>query len=190
MSNIVAPSSLAGPFKRPYGSIGQSTLFMIGEPGGSLSISGGTSVTAGGLNIGNQTGSTGSLTVPKRPLTNSQSATVGKKGTGTLSVMKDGTVTTLDRACRRHAASARRGALRQRRGSMAKQARRPGMPRNCVNYEEDFYGWTVEQSRLLRSGELSAIDVGNIAEEIESMGRSERRELKSQLVVLVAHLLK
>jgi hypothetical protein len=64
------------------------------------------------------------------------------------------------------------------------------MPRNFVNYEEDFYAWTVEQGRLLRSGELSAIDVANIAEEIESTERSDRRELKSRLVVLVMHLLK
>ena len=64
------------------------------------------------------------------------------------------------------------------------------MPRNSVNYEEDFYGWTVEQSRLLRSGELSAIDVANIAEEIESMGSSDRRELKSRLVFLLVRLLK
>jgi Domain of unknown function DUF29 len=64
------------------------------------------------------------------------------------------------------------------------------MPRNSVKYEEDFYAWTVEQSRLLRSGELSAIDVANIAEEIESMGRSDRRELKSRLVVLLMHLSK
>ena len=64
------------------------------------------------------------------------------------------------------------------------------MPRNFVNYEDDFYAWTVEQGRLLRSGELSAIDVANIAEEIESMGRSDRRELKSRLVVLLTHLLK
>src|SRR5216684_2924563 len=64
------------------------------------------------------------------------------------------------------------------------------MPRNATDYEEDFYAWTVEQSRLLRSGELSAVDAVNIAEEIESMGRSDRRELKSRLVVLVMHLLK
>lgn len=63
-------------------------------------------------------------------------------------------------------------------------------PRNSVEYEQDFYAWTVEQSRLLRSNELSAIDVGNIAEEIESMGRSDRRELRSRLAVLVTHLLK
>ena len=64
------------------------------------------------------------------------------------------------------------------------------MPLNSIGYEDDFYGWTVEQSRLLRAGELSAIDAANIAEEIESMGRSDRRELKSRLVVLVMHLLK
>jgi len=64
------------------------------------------------------------------------------------------------------------------------------MARNTVEYEEDFYLWTVEQARLLRSGELSAIDAANIAEEIESMGRSDRRELKSRLIVLLAHLLK
>jgi Domain of unknown function DUF29 len=64
------------------------------------------------------------------------------------------------------------------------------MPQNSIGYEDDFYGWTVEQSRLLRAGELSAIDAANIAEEIESMGRSDRRELKSRLVVLLMHLLK
>jgi Domain of unknown function DUF29 len=64
------------------------------------------------------------------------------------------------------------------------------MPRNSVDYEEDFYAWTVEQSRLLRAGELSEIDVANIAEEIEGIGRSDRRELRSRLVVLVTHLLK
>src|SRR5271165_6548222 len=76
------------------------------------------------------------------------------------------------------------------RVNMVGQAWRPGMPRNSVNYDEDFYGWTVEQSRLLRSSELSAIDAANIAEEIESMGRSDRPELKSRLVVLLMHVLK
>jgi hypothetical protein len=64
------------------------------------------------------------------------------------------------------------------------------MARNSADYEEDFYAWTVEQARLLRSGELSAIDAANIAEEIESMGRSDRRELKSRLIALLMHLLK
>jgi hypothetical protein len=64
------------------------------------------------------------------------------------------------------------------------------MPHNSADYEEDFYAWTVEQARLLRSGELSAIDAANIAEEIESMGRSDRRELNSRMTVLLMHLLK
>jgi hypothetical protein len=58
------------------------------------------------------------------------------------------------------------------------------------NYETDFYGWANEQAALLRSGQLSAADIENIAEEIESMGRSEKRELISRLIVLLTHLLK
>jgi hypothetical protein len=64
------------------------------------------------------------------------------------------------------------------------------MPRNSADYEEDFYAWTVEQARLLRSGELSSIDIANIAEEIESLGRSDRRAIESRLTVLLSHLLK
>ena len=64
------------------------------------------------------------------------------------------------------------------------------MDRNAADYDADFYAWTVEQARLLRAGELSAIDAANIAEEIESMGRSDRRELESRLTVLLTHLLK
>jgi hypothetical protein len=64
------------------------------------------------------------------------------------------------------------------------------MPRNAVDYEDDFFEWTVDQARLLRGGELSEIDAANIAEEIESMGLSDRRELRSRLIVLLTHLLK
>jgi hypothetical protein len=57
-------------------------------------------------------------------------------------------------------------------------------------YEKDFYAWTAHNAKLLREGKLSEIDVENIAEEIESMGKSEKRELISRLAVLMAHLLK
>ena len=57
-------------------------------------------------------------------------------------------------------------------------------------YEGDFYAWSNEQAMLLRAGKLSAADVEHIAEEIESMGRSEKRELVSRLTVLLMHLLK
>jgi hypothetical protein len=58
------------------------------------------------------------------------------------------------------------------------------------SYETDFYAWTNEQTQLLRSGKLGEIDVANIAEELESLGKSEKRELENRLVVLLAHLLK
>ena len=57
-------------------------------------------------------------------------------------------------------------------------------------YEQDFYAWSNEQVALLRAGKLSEADLPNIIEEIESMGRSERRELVNRLVVLLLHLLK
>src|SRR5512134_2414110 len=57
-------------------------------------------------------------------------------------------------------------------------------------YEQDFYAWTQEQASKLRSGELVTLDLEHLAEEIESMGRSERRELINRLAVLLAHMLK
>lgn len=57
-------------------------------------------------------------------------------------------------------------------------------------YKHDFYAWTAEQSALLRDGNLSAADIEHIAEEIESMGRSERTQLTNRLSVLLTHLLK
>src|SRR5258708_28651731 len=64
------------------------------------------------------------------------------------------------------------------------------MRRNAAAYDEDFYAWTQEQARLLRTGQFSQIDVENVAEELESMGRSDKRELDSRLEVLLMHLLK
>ena len=64
------------------------------------------------------------------------------------------------------------------------------MARNSVAYEEDFFAWTMDQARLLRSGELTLIDAENVAEELESMGNNNRRELRSRLGVLLLHLLK
>jgi hypothetical protein len=59
-----------------------------------------------------------------------------------------------------------------------------------ISYDADFYGWVNEQAALLRAGRLAEADIANIAEEIESMGRSEKRELVSRLAVLLTHLLK
>ncbi len=56
-------------------------------------------------------------------------------------------------------------------------------------YDRDFYAWANEQAALLRAGKLDAADIEHIAEEIESMGRRERRELLNHLRVLLRHLL-
>lgn len=57
-------------------------------------------------------------------------------------------------------------------------------------YDRDFYAWANEQAALLRAGKLDTADIAHIAEEIESMGRTEKREMINRLVVLLLHLLK
>ena len=57
-------------------------------------------------------------------------------------------------------------------------------------YDEDFYAWSNQQAALLRSGQSGLADLERIAEEIESMGKTELRELTSRLKVLLLHLLK
>jgi hypothetical protein len=57
-------------------------------------------------------------------------------------------------------------------------------------YDEDFYAWTQEQAALLREGAVTDLDLTNLAEEIDSLGKSDRRALGSHLRNLVMHLLK
>jgi hypothetical protein len=61
-------------------------------------------------------------------------------------------------------------------------------------YEEDFVRWTGQQSRALRKaagvGTSLPLDWANLAEEIESLGASQRRELRSRLAVILEHLMK
>jgi len=57
-------------------------------------------------------------------------------------------------------------------------------------YEDDIIAWSEQQAALLRRGQWSELDIDNIAEEIEDVGKSEKRELKSRLSVLTSHLLK
>ncbi|NDK97859.1 DUF29 domain-containing protein [Photorhabdus bodei] len=61
---------------------------------------------------------------------------------------------------------------------------------NHTRYETDVVAWANEQAALLRAGKLSEIDIANIAEDIEDVGKSEQRELASRMAVLIAHLLK
>ena len=57
-------------------------------------------------------------------------------------------------------------------------------------YERDFFAWTQDQADALRRRSINELDWENLLEEIESMGKHERSELRSHLVVLLAHLLK
>lgn len=56
-------------------------------------------------------------------------------------------------------------------------------------YEKDFYAWAIHNAQLLKKEKLSEIDSEHLAEEIESMGKSEKRELFNRLAILLAHLL-
>jgi hypothetical protein len=57
-------------------------------------------------------------------------------------------------------------------------------------YETDFYAWTQEQVDLLKAQQWDRIDVTNLIEEIETLGRKECQELRNCLGVLLGHLLK
>jgi len=60
-------------------------------------------------------------------------------------------------------------------------------------YHRDFYAWTQAQAHAVRAaanGGNQPIDWENLAEEIEALGRSERREVTSRLRTIIEHLLK
>lgn len=57
-------------------------------------------------------------------------------------------------------------------------------------YEQDFYGWTQWQVKVLAEKQISELDWLNLKAEIQALGRQEYRELVSRLSVLLGHLLK
>lgn len=57
-----------------------------------------------------------------------------------------------------------------------------------TTYETDFHGWAMQQAEAVRSG--APLDVGNVAEELEALGRNVRTHLVNNLAVLIAHRLK
>ncbi len=59
-----------------------------------------------------------------------------------------------------------------------------------IPHDADFYTWAMEQAALLRAGKLDAADVSQIAEELESLGRSEAAALRSAYRLILLHLLK
>ena len=66
------------------------------------------------------------------------------------------------------------------------------MPQDASLYDDDFYAWTQEQAALLRRGPPAAnrLDIENIAEEIEDLGKSELHAAESLCEHIIEHLLK
>ncbi|PON16416.1 DUF29 domain-containing protein [Candidatus Entotheonella serta] len=58
------------------------------------------------------------------------------------------------------------------------------------NYDTDFYEWTQHQAAALAAGHIAELDLTNLAEEIESLGRRDRRGLRNNLKIVLMHLLK
>lgn len=71
---------------------------------------------------------------------------------------------------------------------MAKQLARPAPTPSA--YDDDFYGWCLEQAALVRAGRFSELDRENVVEELESLGIEQTHALRSAYRVLLVHLLK
>lgn len=64
------------------------------------------------------------------------------------------------------------------------------LTRPTDTYDADFFEWTQSQAGFLRAGRTDLIDVENIAEEIESLGNSDKREITTRMARVIEHLLK
>jgi len=64
------------------------------------------------------------------------------------------------------------------------------MSTNAELYAQDFYAWTQTTAAALRAGKWQDVDPEALAEEVESLGKSQQHALESRLEKLVLHLLK
>jgi hypothetical protein len=62
--------------------------------------------------------------------------------------------------------------------------------KKLARHEEDFALWSAEQAALIRAEKFDRVDLENVAEEIESLGRSEEHQIDSRMEILLQHLLK
>ena len=65
-----------------------------------------------------------------------------------------------------------------------------GDARAGASYDADFFQWTQTTAEMIRQGRLAEVDLEHVAEEIEDMGKRDRREVRSRFGVLIMHLLK
>jgi len=64
------------------------------------------------------------------------------------------------------------------------------MTTNANLYEQDFFQWTQATAALIRAGKWHQIDPESVAEELESLGKEDRRELEDRIEALIVELLK
>jgi Domain of unknown function DUF29 len=57
-------------------------------------------------------------------------------------------------------------------------------------YEKDFYAWSKEQAELLRSGRFGDLDLDHLIEEVDDLGESLKRSVRSRIRNIIEHLLK
>jgi hypothetical protein len=57
-------------------------------------------------------------------------------------------------------------------------------------YEQDFYAWTQRQIELLQAQQWNQVDIENLIDELDSLGKQQRQELRNRLGVLLGNLLK
>ncbi|MBW4551307.1 MAG: DUF29 domain-containing protein [Aphanocapsa sp. GSE-SYN-MK-11-07L] len=57
-------------------------------------------------------------------------------------------------------------------------------------YDQDFYAWTQRQIELLQAQQWNQVDIENLIEELDSLGKQQRQELRNRLGMLLGHLLK
>ena len=67
---------------------------------------------------------------------------------------------------------------------------RPAAEPKTDTYETDFYTWTIEQAAALRERRLSELDIANLAEEIEDLGKEVFSKLTSSYRIILLHMLK
>jgi hypothetical protein len=64
------------------------------------------------------------------------------------------------------------------------------MMQTTTLYDQDFYAWTQYQIELLQAGQWDKLDLENLIEELDALGKQQRQELRNRLGILLGHLLK
>ena len=56
-------------------------------------------------------------------------------------------------------------------------------------YERDYYTWALQQACALKEHRLEELDWENLSDEVEGLAKTERRELRRRISVMLEHLI-